>query len=310
MYISGLWFFEKNAISRTLIGMSNMRRREDHKSSSSGFTLVELLVVISIIAVLASMLLNGLARSKALAQSLKCRSNLRQLILTTHLYLTDHSYYPGYRAVTAGSGSGKWESALDAYLRQPQKTEYFGPEHAAIAVLMGKPFMSLQGVFACPSYRGIPYTSSYGYNTGGAPHRNLIAGDPLGLGCKGPHVPFIAREYHESQVKEADVLVPSEMLAFGDNVYGKTQVHRRGHREVVLYDDFDFISRLSTKEGGSRIRTREVQKRHLGKLNYAFVDGHIESMKIDRIFLDSSDEVLRLWNRDHEPHRDRYFGEP
>jgi prepilin-type N-terminal cleavage/methylation domain-containing protein len=53
------------------------------------FTLIELLVVIAIIAILASLLLPVLASSKERAKRTACKSNLRQLIIATHLYASE-----------------------------------------------------------------------------------------------------------------------------------------------------------------------------------------------------------------------------
>lgn len=57
----------------------------------SGFTLLELLVVITIISILAAMLLPGLSRAREAARRASCSSNLRQMGLLFTMYASESS---------------------------------------------------------------------------------------------------------------------------------------------------------------------------------------------------------------------------
>ncbi len=63
----------------------------DQKRGRAGFSLIELLVVVGIIGILASLILASVTRAKGSAQKTECLSNQAQLIKTWALYATDNN---------------------------------------------------------------------------------------------------------------------------------------------------------------------------------------------------------------------------
>ena len=249
-----------------------------------GFTLVELLVVVAIVAILAGLLLPALSRSKAAANSAKCKSNLRQLSTGLSLFVNDFQVYPLYNSMRPENPlnpfpehEGTWGEALDKQMGL--KGAVYTSELSAD-----------QSLWRCPGEKRTGVDDSYGYNSIGLNGRDA----PLGL---GGNLPWTALpeggHWFATPTPESDVRVPSDMMALGDGFTGS------GNGKIVV---IGILQRAGPNVRWARDDSIIARKRHGGKANVAFCDGHVESPKLDALFIQQTDSALRRWNKDNEPH--------
>ncbi len=109
-----------------------------------GFTLVELLVVMGVIAVVAGLTLPAVARARASSKSTVCIGNLRQWGLATHLYVSDHDdYLPPDGSPNGNSTRSGWYIDLPRTLSLPTYAELDWPTDPSLA--------PAPGLWVCPA---------------------------------------------------------------------------------------------------------------------------------------------------------------
>jgi type II secretion system protein G len=86
-----------------------------------GFTLIEMMIVVAIIAILVTILVPNFMRARAQAQTAACEGNLKEIATALELYETDHDAYPQSGTIDSNN------SDLQPYLQQTPIDPAAGP---------------------------------------------------------------------------------------------------------------------------------------------------------------------------------------
>ncbi len=135
-----------------------------------GFTLVELLVVISIIGVLVGLLLPAVQSAREAARRMQCQNNLKQLGLAMHMHQDSYKKFPYLRS-GGGQNRHTWAIQLLPFIEQGNlynvyknpitgvsQTDGFN-NHTSTDPVMVAARQSQITTFFCPSRRGSPSLS-------------------------------------------------------------------------------------------------------------------------------------------------------
>ena len=221
-------------------------------------SLIELLVVIGIIAILASMLLPALGAAREYAKSITCMSNVRQIGQTCQFYAGDFDdFLPPANYTDADGKYSRWFFYSAYYTRMTSS-----PTAAAWSPYQNKP-----GIFLCPSdstkFNGKVY-ANYGIN--GVGTSSGLQTDWVGV----------------TLVRRSRIPSPTERMMIGD---GENNDQGGDANSYRLY-------RLWIKSSLTRLSN---MVRHNQAAHFTYVDGHTDRQTYGWLLGASVSSTTEFW---------------
>lgn len=224
----------------------------------AAFSLIELLVVISIVTVLLSVLLPSLSEAREAAKGARCMANQRQFLPAIMAYGNDsRTYLPiGARAASLQTMTALHSGVIAHYTNTVYHTEWnynalAYPQNALYTIALASDLRNrrFNHVLKCPteSYRnawGTFTAVSYGWNSGN-----------WGMGTSD----FFTAESRR-RIRMQEIRVPSQVVMTGD------WMDRDGLYEYVYHDQFTWNATLLRPNMSSY---------HGGGAKVLWADGHV-----------------------------------
>lgn len=220
-----------------------------HTGRLADFTLIELLIVISIIVILAGMLLPALGKARETAYSASCLNKLKNIGLAVTMYAGDnHEYFPGLN-----TGSAPFYTEISPYLKS------------------GNTVASFQ-IFICPADR-----IRLSYNTDDVSRKRSYTLNTNMTHEHDGNPPGDANNYNFAWCRLSKVSGPSEKIYKTDGIGSSAAtLDQQCWPLGVNYWCYPFKDGSAVSDGG-------VDFRHNGKANLLFADFHAAGKVIQEL---------------------------
>lgn len=275
-----------------------------------GFSLVELLVVIGIIAVLIAILLPSLRKARISAQSAASLSNLRQLAVAVHGYKIDNrGYFPLTWPQVAGERRVRWADGVYPYLRSTEV--YMSPQlDDNERRRMSKPFGHTLNPDGTVNAKTI-YWGGYGYN-----YQYLGNGRFNGAAPAPYNKPFLVRDGSIRASARTVVIADTQGCKDGwDAAEGVYQIDpplqslnlgsmgsRKSPTSPAAVGNYGYQGGNDGEPPTSDKRAMPAE-RNSKRLNAVFCDGHAEPLTRNQLDDSNSDGIPDngYWNGKGDP---------
>lgn len=273
----------------------NLPRSPFCAGNSRGFTLVELLVVIGIIAVLVAMLLPALQRAKENANRTACASNVRQWCQALIMYAQENRgwfFEPGngksYKQLKNASlpQAGPWDNSGETWKRYDVQTF-----HPAVRDMLMNEYKLTGEIFFCPSNRPDsafePGSGDLRLNRTDIPNPPAT---PMGGFAFAGYMIFAGRAALVGDKAAAtDTTVPFNYRGFDEVPHGKKIVPSKLGQKDVMYPVLVSDTTRSYSDNVTGVLNELSPSNHVigkdplgympagkGGSNTGFIDGHVE----------------------------------
>ena len=258
----------------------------------TAFTLVELLVVISIVSFMLALILPALAAAKAQARSAICKSNLYQLVLANSGYALDNNDH----YVPAAEDFWKWSGGLRRWHgARKKRDDPFDPLRGPLAEYLGA-----GQVRQCPEdtafVQAYEWNDSFEKGCGGYGYNMTYLGSTIWQGGVSSMAAY--KNSYRLTTKTQQVQHLWKTLMFADCAMGKI---KNGVPYLIEYSFAEPPHPVVNGEPLAKVfMSPSIHFRHRERANLAWADGHIDSRNIgpfddDNIYGVKSSEVMLGW---------------